>query len=561
MASIKLSITVRQHLSNKYSPAALGQIDSAVKNWIAADAARGVQTLHVAVDVAADMDNFGMPPVSGTISAEKVKRAVDAIWRQLNPDYLVLFGGHEIVPMFSVPNPSYDHARGDDDADVPTDNPYACSKAFQSGVLASYLVADRVVGRIPDLIGDADPAWLLKCLETATTWAAQPASAYADPFAICCDEWAGAGQACMRYLSLPSSGLLISPPTLETSPAARQRLSALMHLIKCHGSKLDPYFYGQRGGNYPKSVYSGTLRATAQPRTVAGAMCCYGAQVYDRHDPTCGFPGDLPIASTYLRQGAYGLAGATRIAWVGVDQMMCADWIASDFLKRVLGGASTGRALLEAKQQYIQWFGRQGTVQDVADEKTLIEYVLLGDPSIHPVGIAPKPVHAPPKPKGPTTKGAGAAAAMGAPEAAVAAGLVAAERRQRRVALAATAKEVRKGLPKRSNIKPPADPAAVLKAALALLGEKGAPEGIKAGEVLVQALDTPLPPAPKPRAAGATASRAVAAMAKAAPKHRRSIHYYWSTRHVDGPVKRITLTKAETDPEGNVLRVSVVVSS
>jgi hypothetical protein len=53
------------------------------------------------------------------------------------------------------------------------------------------------------------------------------------------------------------------------------------------------------------------------------------------------------------------------------------------FLRRVVAGASLGRAALEARQEFAG-----GTAElDPVDLKTLAQYSLLGDPSIHPVTI------------------------------------------------------------------------------------------------------------------------------------------------------------------------------
>jgi hypothetical protein len=53
-----------------------------------------------------------------------------------------------------------------------------------------------------------------------------------------------------------------------------------------------------------------------------------------------------------------------------------------------LRGASLGRAMLEARLAYV----REQSVVDPYDEKTLAQFVLLGDPSLHPFldGAAPK---------------------------------------------------------------------------------------------------------------------------------------------------------------------------
>ena len=78
--SIKLSVTVKARLEAKYTnPAALKKIKAAVERWKNADAKRGIQTVHVAVDDSADtnMKALGVTPVSGGVTPGKVKRVID----------------------------------------------------------------------------------------------------------------------------------------------------------------------------------------------------------------------------------------------------------------------------------------------------------------------------------------------------------------------------------------------------------------------------------------------------------------------------------------------------
>ncbi|HSN33259.1 MAG TPA: C25 family cysteine peptidase, partial [Ideonella sp.] len=426
--SIKLSITVGAALAARYDRAALARIARAVDAWRAADAKRGIRTAHVALDDAKAMAALGVTPLSGHVSAASVKRKLDALCRRLRPDYVVLFGGRDIVPMFVVPNPSYD-PHGDDDRDVPTDNPYACATPYRPTDRKSYLVPDRALGRITDLDGDADPAWLVDYLARVTAWKPQPRAFYDRIYAVVCHEWKAAGEACMTYLGLSAAQLQVSPPAHDADAAAKARLPHTLHLVKCHGASLDPRFYGQKGTTYPEVLTSPTLRGRLSPGTLAAAMCCYGAQVYSPADPAAQLPGAWPLATTYLRQGAVGFAGSTRIAWVGIDAMMCADWIAAAFLKSALGGASLGRSLLESRQDYVRWLAGQGQAPDSADEKTLIEFVLLGDPSLHPVATAATP------------------ARKVSP-------LVAQERGQRRAVRAVMAAQIRKDLPHREPARP-----------------------------------------------------------------------------------------------------------
>jgi hypothetical protein len=397
-----------------------------------------------------------------------------------------------------------------------------------------------VVGRIPEVPSDNDPAWLLKYLATATKWQARSPNTYKKAYAICCDEWKRSGRECVQYIGVPANQLLISPPSVDGSATPRRRLSYRVHMIKCHGAQLDPNFYGQKGNRYPVALFSGTLRPRMKANTLAAAMCCYGAQVYDPNDPAANQPAEWPLAISYLREGACGFAGATMIAWVGPTQMMCADWIVAGYLKGVLDGASLGRALLDSKQHYVRWITQQGQVPDIADEKTLIEYVLLGDPSIHPVSSGPSP---------PVERlGAREAAAARRPT------LLTQERRRRRVVSQAMSAQMREMLPARAESRrvSTARSAKVFEVVRDLMQGDEAAFGMKAPAARVHKVSAPLPAPP------ATARRRLELAGAPAVKERESFEYYWSGRRERNGYREIRLVKVETDAEGNVLRSRVV---
>jgi Peptidase family C25 len=543
MASIKLSITHRATLVRKYVPAALAKIDKAVEDWIAADAARGIKTVHVALDDAAAMRRLGVPAVAGKLTPLRTKRALDALARGLAPDYIVLFGGHDVVPHFVVPNPSLDAATGDDDPDVPTDNPYACTRAYRARARESYLVPDRVVGRLADVPcapGQGDAAWLVAALRTATAWTPRAREFYADAYVTCCDAWRKAGEATVRYLGIPLADLMIAPPEVDAAALSRRRLARPLHITKCHGALLDARYSGQKGRSFPDILSSASLRAHAKPATLAAAMCCYGAQVFAPDDPRNNTPGQWPIALAYLRGGAPGFMGATRIAWVGVSSMMCADWIVAGYLKKCLEGASLGRAMLESKQDYLQFLQGQGQRPDTADEKTMIEFVLLGDPSIHPVKSAASPVV-----RAPASRGAAVAAARGGVE------LQRAERRAARLEFGAA---VTRRLPLRSAAPAPAAAKAreLYAKAMQWLGAKTGLSGMDAATPSVSTL-VERRTAPPARAAAGSARSVVAAGAVPSVAGKTTEYRWTRVTRVNGMPEGQMLTM-QVDGEGRILR-------
>lgn len=537
--SIKLCVTVKHRLKCKYNPTALKQINKALKGWIKADDDRGIRTIHIAVDDHAAMKKRGVKPVSGEVTAPKIKRAIDDLWKRLAPEYLVLFGAHDVVPMFEVSNPDYD-PDGDKDKTLLTDSPYASSFPFLSGKRRSYMVPDRVTGRIPDMVSEpgkchkVDPVWLLAYLKTATSWTSNPADLYTETYAICAEQWQTAGEQCMQYITRPTRELLISPPKSDSSSPARKRLSARLHMIKCHGSPGQATFYG-----YPQqpdsalskeredllftpAITSATLRPRLKTATVVATACCYSAQIFSN-------PYTWPLASTYLRKGAFGFLGSTKQTSNNVFKMDWADRIVTDYLKMVLGGASIGRAFLDAKQLYLSRliFGRHPYGLDHGDEKTLIEYVLLGDPSIHPVTTEPE----------------------------CAAEFAAEDRRLRRLSRQLAGWQVRQMLPTRQHATPAAQAMAkkVFARAGSMLTKDVKKElkayGIKPDIARVEKLVTNIH-APREARAGSAFTRS-----------RHSLQYYWSGHCIRDGHEQIRVLKAETDLKGNVWRTSVSYNS
>lgn len=545
MATVKLSITSQRRLDRKYDAAGRRAIAAALRAWIAADKTRGIRTIHVAIDDAAAMKPFKVAPVRGSLTPNKVKKALDALVARLAPEYVVLFGADDVVPHFRVANPSHSATDGDDDTEVLTDNPYACSRQFRSGRRSSYLVPDRVVGRIPDLPGSSDAGWITNYLQHAAGWTSRPASVYDADLLLANEAWRKGGEDSVTYLGRRTKQLLLAPPTNPSTPQLLARRGALLHMIKCHGGDHDSWFYGDGHGRQPAALKSPMLVGATMPDTVVGAMCCYGGKVFDPNAPVVAHPGEPPIPMVYLRQGAHGYLGSTTIAWVGPSVMMCADWVVTAFLKDVLSGASLGRAALGAKQDFLRWAQQEGQDPDTADEKTLLQFVLLGDPSIHPVASGSSPA-------------ARGAASIGGGAASIPMRMDATNRAQRRAARFALGEILRESLPERERAPKGRVPAAVLAAARATwkATDAGAKWGLQRADRVTTTTEVP---ELQPRAA-ASVSGAARRTASAVVTSQRYQYYWVSTRK--GPtVRRIRMVIVHADAKGNVLRSRLVESS
>jgi hypothetical protein len=371
----KVIVTNRSELQRKYSTG-LPRIDEAIRRLIAADKKRGVITLLVAIDSASDMRAVKGSAVTRPTDQRTVKGAIDAVWTAYTPHYLLILGATDVVPMQTLRNP----ASGDGDRNVPSDLPYACAAPY-SAQPSDFLGPTRVVGRLPDLVGGGDPAYLVGLLGTAARYRTRPSEQYARYFGLSAQVWQASTALSLSKVFGNASAMLTTPPGGPKWPDAP--LAFRTHFINCHGYPNAPEYYGQPPGKeeYPVAHEAKRLKRKVSNGTVIAAECCYGAQLYNPKDSG----GQAGICSTYLADGAYGFFGSTTIAYGPSEGNGQADLICQFFLEAVLAGASLGRAALEARQRFAALY----THLDPTDLKTLAQFYLLGDPSIHPVATVP----------------------------------------------------------------------------------------------------------------------------------------------------------------------------
>lgn len=367
----KLIVTNRKSLRAKYKTPGVNKIEARIRKLTAADRKRGVTTLYVAMDIQSDVSPHGAPKIVDAGDARQTKDCVDALFADIQPDYLMILGAPDVVCHQPLDNP----VAGDDDFDVPSDLPYACDAAFSTDI-ADFVGPTRVVGRLPDVAGESDPDALLTALDTAIAWKRRSLNAYNTCCGISTESWKGSTRKSTRRIFGSSKVDYISPPS--GPPWSKTELGPRIHFINCHGLDFDTAFYGDDGaGAQPLVIdqmhYAGRLREG----TVMAAECCFGAMLYEA--PLFGLPPG--ICNTAMVNGAYGFFGSTNVAYGPADSTGYADLVCLHCLINVRNGASIGRALLEARQTY----AASEAPLDPVDLKTLAQFYLLGDPSVHPV--------------------------------------------------------------------------------------------------------------------------------------------------------------------------------
>ena len=374
----KLVVTNLSALKAKYG-SGTRRITDAIKYLIQADKKRGLLTRLLALDDVATMKALQAPAVTSAKSEQQNKAAIDAAYRALTPDYLVLLGSLDVIPHQRLKNPMF-HKEGDEDANVPSDLPYACEAPYSTQP-RDFRGPTRVVGRVPDLTGGTDPSYLVGLLKTAATYVRRAPEQYADYFGVSAAIWKASTALSLKNTFGASADLQVVPPKSFEWPAPLLKRRA--HFINCHGSDHDPFFYGQPASGddvYPEAHSAKYLKGKVAQGTVVAAECCYGAQLY----PPSARHGQAGICNTYLQGSAYGFFGSSTIAYGPSSGNGEADYICQFFLQQVLAGGSLGRSTLEARQKFIQWV----TILDPQNLKTLAQFNLMGDPSIHAVAPA-----------------------------------------------------------------------------------------------------------------------------------------------------------------------------
>ena len=394
----KVIVTSRVAMRAKYGAPGWAAVRSALRTLVAADKARGIATRVVTLDPA------------DTPAA--VKQRIDALFASAPPDYVMLLGAPDVVPQCRLDNPLW-NGNPNDDADqfVPSDLPYACDVPLSTSC-AAYRGPTRVVGRLPDLMGATNPAYLIGLIRRASRASTVHIPRPVGVLAISTLTWRRSTQTSIAALG-GAAGVVHTCPT-EGPAWSDPLMNVPLMFVNCHGAQFEPRWFGEKFAGQaalPTAVEAARLRGVVRPGMTVASECCYGTMHWDPARAG-GQPG---VAATLLDLGAAAVFGSSTIAYGPAVGNANADVIARMFLEAIASGASTGRATLEARQRFVASL----LTLDPTDLKTLAQFDLLGDPSIHPIAPVRAGADTPrPKSSGAARGGAPAQASGPGPDAA-----------------------------------------------------------------------------------------------------------------------------------------------
>jgi tetratricopeptide (TPR) repeat protein len=302
---------------------------------------------------------------------------------------VLLIGGDDSIPFHRVTNPLHD-----DDAVVLSDSPYGSDDA-------GYMLPQRVVARLPDGAGD-QPELLLRLLDQMLDYhrgrsmqlkngffhlpllggRRNPARKQSSPVdaGYSAEVWRAASRLALDTLDAGAPLSCCPPLDTETIDLAEWSNRRILY-VNLHGASGLPNWYGQPDLLWPGPATQLPIALRPEQladRWPAGALliseACYGAELVDRTEQSS-------IMLKALAEGALACVGSTVSSYGSlIMPLIGADLLSQKLLGHLASGLPVGAALHQARLEFAQtMYRRQGYLDDV-DVKTLVEFVLLGDP-------------------------------------------------------------------------------------------------------------------------------------------------------------------------------------
>jgi hypothetical protein len=417
---IYVVLSTRKGLEQQYTQNNFGLIEEAMQHLVNAVRGRriGHQNWGAMLFLADDPDMsaaLGLKPARHN-DPWSIKLALSDLDQALGKrgeriGALMIVGGPEVVPFHHLPNPVEDI-----DRDVPSDNPYGTRDE-------NYFVLEWPVGRLPGG-SDNDPGNLIKLLNAITVqhqsatrhepwyrilwnkllnWLHPKQKRMAGSLGYSAAVWRRASLAVFRSIGDPRS-LLISPPVqacgldnagkIPQSDASDSQgigasclvlPSAQFGYFNLHGLSDSSEWYGQRdptdstdGPDFPIALRPEDIRNSGHAPRVVFSEACYGAYIHGKRVNDA-------ISIKFLTSGTLAVVGSTSTCYGSISSPL----IAADLLGRVYWGLISegnlaGEALRRAKLYLAREMHQRQGYLDGEDQKTLISFVLYGDPLAQP---------------------------------------------------------------------------------------------------------------------------------------------------------------------------------
>jgi hypothetical protein len=309
---------------------------------------------------------------------------------------LLIVGGPEVVPFHRLPNPT-----DDVDPEILSDNPYA-------SLDENYFVPDWPSGRLPGGSGK-DAGLLLSAIRRIVDYQKKQASTGSvfrsssflrnlfshvkkliphgpknrpmkPSFGYSAAVWKQSSLAAFRPIG-EVQAFLTCPPTQTGGLLDTNLLPSQLSYFNLHGLQDGPDWYGQRdpalqasGPDYPTALTTKDILNSNQATQFIFSEACYGGYIDQKTE-------DQSIALKFISSGCQGMVGSTCVSYGSVTTpLIAADLLGYYYWKYLQDGKNAGEALQQAKISLVNDMNKRQGYLDGEDQKTLISFVLYGDP-------------------------------------------------------------------------------------------------------------------------------------------------------------------------------------
>lgn len=386
-------LSAKQPLIARFGQSRFDRVDEAIRAL-----ASSVQNkpdwnaIWLYVDDQASMEAFQLSPADPQNPWQIKLRITDLDIKLQERDEMIgalfIIGGNEIVPFHMLPNPT-----DDEDDVIPSDNPYATTDE-------NYFAPEWPVGRIPS--GD-DVDSLVRYIRSAAEEnrtgykVVQPINRFAawilsiltrifrrraNSLGYTANIWRKASLAVFRAIGNPGS-MVTSPPAQVGSLPPQIINPVSLSYYNLHGLEDAPEWFGQRdpfedaegiSPDFPIALRPEDIINGGRAPKVVFTEACYGANVL-------GKTVESAICLKFLDSGSKALVGSTKISYGSVTPpLIAADLLGRFFWDGYVQGYPVGEALRRAKLQLASEMHQRQGYLDGEDQKTLISFVLFGDP-------------------------------------------------------------------------------------------------------------------------------------------------------------------------------------
>lgn len=298
---------------------------------------------------------------------------------------LLIVGGDDVVPFFSMRNPT-----GDSDTDVPSDAPYAALDINRCYEM------QWPVGRVPG-DGSKDPGLLMeqlrniqdyhilqyssqKTMDKPKNGAKKSARKTGKCFGYTCAAWITPSTIVYKTIA-DTSSLSVCPATTSSNFPLSAFDSCDYGYFNLHGIKGQPNWYGQKrnddkssGPRIPTALEISNVTNVKNTPKVVFAECCYGAETQKRYEKDC-------MSLHFLGKATRVFIGSTTIAYGALNStLVAADLLGYLFWKHLLSGITCGEAYRRAKKNLATEMEQKNGGLDAEIQKTLLSFVYYGDP-------------------------------------------------------------------------------------------------------------------------------------------------------------------------------------